>query len=402
MSLHIIYKNLFEIKLFHHYFLDKGEEIWDAMEQEEKDKIEALYDIRDIFEIIPTPDCINVLESHYCIFKNTSSGILVGIKAKPDKIQPLHFNPFVPLSKDLTFRFLIRLKDTNFKNYTALPLQGNSGTMFIFKNYTLNSSQIFPSLSAIPPVYSAATDYMPGDMLSDHPVNQTKLFTALVKTSNNTSTASDWLTETGDTNTPLDYANVNDRYPVANGFFFYTMKLANVQPKATLKNFSGEIIKPAMENIPGDFYSLQVDMRNFPQGFYSIHVESDAPVYQDDITFYLLQQSEFPFGLIEITVKSDQADYDLTDPVHLSSPSFELRFRNRRTFWRYFGKIFNTPFEVEHPLPLTRYGSIEVVKPPEPEDTKTIILPNPSGSMIMAEALAKPDEKKYYSDIHIN
>jgi hypothetical protein len=402
MSLHIIYKNLFDIKLLHHFFLDKGIETWDTMTQEEKDKIEAKYDIRDIFEITPTPDCNKVLRAHNCVFKNTSAGILVGIKAKPNELEPGKFKPFISLHKDLTFRFLIRLKDLNFTNYTALPLQGNSGKMFIFKNYTLNTSLSFPSLNAIPPVYEPAATYLPGDMLSDDPVNQTKLFTAMVKTINNTSVAADWLTEEANAETPMNYANINDRYPVAIGFFIYKMKQENVYPIATMKNFSGDNINPKMEILQGDFYTIQVDMRNFPQGFYSIHIEGDNPAYIDNVTFYLMQQSEVPYGLIEIKVKSDQPDYDLTELEQLLSPVFELRFRNRRTFWRYFGKIFNTPFEVQDPLPLTRYGFIEVAKPPDPEEDKTILLPNPSDSLIMAEALTKTDEKKYYSDIQIN
>ena len=402
MSLNIIYKNLFEIRLLNHYFLDKGEEIWDSMDQEEKDKMEASYDIRDIFDITPTPDCFNTLQSHCCIFKNTSSGIVVGIKAKPDEIEPEKFNSFIPLHKDLTFRFLIRTKDMNFTNYTALPLQGNSSTMFIFKNYSLKASLNFPSLSAIPPVYKAGVTYMPGDMLSDHPSIQTKLFTALVKTTNATSTAEDWLTEAGNAETRLNYANVMDRYPVAEGFFTYKMNHVNIYPVFTMKNSAGDIITPKAEILLGEYYTIQADLRNFPQGFYSVHIEGSNLPYQDDVTFYLMQQSDIPFGLIEIKVKSEQADYDLTDQDQLLSPYFELRFRNRRTFWRYFGKIFNIPFEVQDPLPLTRYGHIEVVKPPEPGDDKTITLPNPTGSMIMAEALVKADEKKYYSDIHIN
>jgi hypothetical protein len=57
---------------------------------------------------------------------------------------------------------------------------------------------------------------------------------------------------------------------------------------------------------------------------------------------------------------------------------------------------------LQDPLPLTRYGNIEIMKPPEPEDTKTIMLPNPSVSLIKAEALIHAEEKKYYSEIHIN
>ena len=106
--------------------------------------------------------------------------------------------------------------------------------------------------------------------------------------------------------------------------------------------------------------------------------------------------------MIEIKVKSNQAAFNLIEVDHLLSPTFEIRFRNRRTHWRYVGKIFETPYVVENPLPLTRFGYIEIIKPPEPDDTKTVMLPNPSDSPIKAEALINTDEKNYYSEIHIN
>ena len=403
MSQLLIYKNLFEIKILHHYFLDKGEEVWDSMNQEDKDTMEAKYDIRNILEITPTMDCTNVLSSHNCIFKPTSGGILVGIKAKSDDVHPDEFKPYIPLSENLTFRFLIQLKDLNFLNYTALPISGNKNSMFIFKNSIINASISFPSLSTVPPVYENGTVYMPGDMLSDDAVNPTKLYTALVKTSDDPNLSEDWLSETGDIDTSLNYVNVNDSYPVESGFFHYTMKVADSYPTATMKNSSGNIVKPKMEILPGDFYTMQYDMRQFPQGFYSIHIDSsDNPVYHDDVTFYLLQQSETPFGLIEIKVKSSQAAFNLIEVDHLLSPTFEIRFRNRRTHWRYVGKIFENPYVVENPLPLTRFGYIEIVKPPEPDDTKTVMLPNPSDSLIKAEALINTNEKNYYSEIHIN
>jgi hypothetical protein len=287
-------------------------------------------------------------------------------------------------------------------NYTALPLQGNRGKMYIFRNNITNALFRFPSLSAVPPVYENDTVYMPGDMLTDDLDVQTKLYTAFVKTTNNPDLSEDWQTEEGNIDTPLNYVNVNDRYSVANGFLTYKMTIENSYPIVILKNSAGDIIDPKIEILPGDFYTIQIDMRQFPEGFYSIHIDSDNPDYHDDLTFYLLQQREVPFGLIEIVVKSNQAAYNLTNMDDLLSPTFELRFRNRRTHWRYSGKIFDTPYVHGNPLPLTRFGHIEIVKPPVPGDVKTITLPNPSENLIVAEALINTEEKKYYSEIHIN
>ena len=398
----LLYKSLFEVNILHHFFLNKGEQEWDKMSQEDKDRMESNSDIREIFDITPTQESTKALSSHSCIFKKTSTGILVGVKAKPDELIPGKFNSFVPLADNLTFRFLVKLKDMNFLNYTALPIQGNRGKIFLLNNSFTNATNTFPSLSAIPPVFKPGNTYMPGDILSDNANNPTKLFTALVKTGNNPTLSADWLTENGNITTPLSYVNANDSYPVANGFFTYTMKVKDTKPIATMKNSSGFTVTPKMEIIQGDFYTLQVDLLKFPQGIYSIHIDSDNPTYHDDVTFYLLQGSETPFAMIEIKVKSKQNAFNLTDQGDLLSPTFEIRFRNRRTHWRYLGKLFDAPYVLENPLPLTRYGNIEIMKPPEPEDTKTIMLPNPSVSSIKAEALINTEEKKYYSEIHIN
>lgn len=402
MSQSLLYKSLFEVNIMHHFFLNKGEQEWDKMSQEDKDRMESKSDIREIFDITPTQESTKALSSHNCIFKKTSTGILVGIKAKPDELNPGKFNSFVPLADNLTFRFLVKLKDLNFMNYTALPLQGTRDKIFVFSNSLNITSNTFPSLSAIPPVFKLGNTYMPGDMLSDNANNPTKLFTALIKTDNNPTLSADWLTENGNLTTPLIYVNVNDSYPVANGFFTYTMKVKDAKPIATLKNSSGFTIQPKMEVLPGDFYTLQIDLLKYPQGIYSVHIDSDDPAYHDDVTFYLLQGIETPFALIEIKVKSKQSAYDLFSQGNLLSPTYEIRFRNRRTHWRYLGKLFDPPYVLENPLPLTRYGNIEIMKPPEPEDTKTIMLPNPSVSLIKAEALIHTEEKKYYSEIHIN
>lgn len=402
MSQSILYKSLFEVKIRHHYFLNKGEHTWDSMSQEDKDSQEEKFDVRDILDITPTTDCIKALNAHNCVFRKTSSGIIVGIKALVDVANAGKFKPFVTLNDNETFRFLVKLKDYNFLNYTALSLQSSRNKLFALNNSINNASYRFPVLSAFPPVFENGKTYMPGDMLSDSSTNQSKLFTALVKTTDNPVGSDEWLTENGNANTPLNYVNINDSYPVANGFLTYTMTEKNSYPIAKLKDASGFTINPKMEVLQGEFYSLQVDMLKYPEGIYSIHIDSDNPAYHDDVTFYLLHSSDTPFALIEVKVKSKQTAFHLINQGNLVSPVFEIRFRNRRTHWRYLGKTFSTPYIPDNPFPLTRFGNIEVLKPPDLENGEAIMLPNPSASLIKAEALINANETKYYSEIYIN
>jgi hypothetical protein len=401
MSQIIMYKNLFEVKIRHHYFLNKGEKEWDSMTTEERNNQEEKFDVREILDITPTMDCTKLLNAQNCVFRKTASGILVGIKAKPDSANAGKFNPFVTLTNE-TFRFAIKLKDYNFLNYTALSLQSDRNKMYVLSNNNTNSAGSYPSLSCIPPVFESGKTYMPGDMLSDNAISQTRLYTALVKTTANPTGSADWLTENQGTGTPMSYINLNDNYPVANGFFTYTMKEKDSIPIVQIKDAAGNTINPKMEILLGDFYILQVDMLKYKEGFYNIKIDSNNPAYHDEVTFYLMQGSNSPFAIIEIKVISRQSAYDLINQGSLTSPVFEIRFRNRHTYWRYISKKFSSPFITEDPLPLTRFGNIEVLKPPEPEETETMSLPNPSVSLIKAEALANPIETKFYSDIHIN
>jgi hypothetical protein len=375
MSQIIMYKNLFEVKIRHHYFLNKGEKEWDSMTTEERNNQEEKFDVREILDITPTMDCTKLLNAQNCVFRKTASGILVGIKAKPDSANAGKFKPFVTLTNE-TFRFAIKLKDYNFLNYTALSLQSDRNKMYVLSNNNINSAGSYPSLSCIPPVFESGKTYMPGDMLSDNAISQTRLYTALVKTTANPTGSADWLTENQGTDTPMSYINLNDNYPVANGFFTYTMKEKDSIPIVQIKDAAGNTINPKMEILLGDFYILQVDMLKYKEGFYNIKIDSNNPAYHDEVTFYLMQGSNSPFAIIEIKVISRQSAYDLINQGSLTSPVFEIRFRNRHTYWRYISKKFSSPFITEDPLPLTRFGNIEVLKPPEPEETmKQLCIP---------------------------
>jgi hypothetical protein len=403
MSITITYGILFEIKIMHHYFLNKGKEFFDRMSDTDKTKMMLKYDARDIFEIKPTEECSKILNACNCIFKPTSTGILVGFRAESNGLLPPKFKPFKSLADNAIFTFLIKLHDLDFMNYTALPFNGNSGQVFTFQNTISGSSKKFPSISSIPPVYKSAKEYLPGDMLSNNPNNQTKLFTALKKTTNNTSTITDWRTEQLADNLPLQYVNVNDRHPLVRGIFSYQVKVANVEPTATIKTASEITVTPKVTMLAGDFRTLQIDMREFPEGFYTMHVQSAAPVYTDDVAFYLLQQRESPFGIIQLNVKSDDAAYNMLDQQgFMRSPTYELRFRNRSTCWRYIGEKFNDASVTDSPFPLTRFGFIENVSVKDKNGNLVHDLPNPSLSIIKTEALVKTTEKNFYSEIHIN
>jgi hypothetical protein len=403
MSLIITYNILFEVNILHHYFLNRGERVFDLMTEEEKAEIMMKYDVREFFSIIPSDECRKKLEAHQCIFKATSKGLIVGLRAESNGEDPPRFKPFSHLPDDLEFIFHVHFSDHALMNYSALPLSGNGGTIYVFGNVSGGVARQYPSISATAPLFKTGTEYLPGDMVSDNLGNPTKLFIAKLKNTSGTSNTTNWLREKKADGFPVTYANVNDRRTLVRGTFLYRVTTAGVEPAVTIKNASGNEVKARIDIIPGDFRILQVDMRGLPEGIYSMHAESSSPAYSDDISFFLLQQSASPVGVIQVRVKSDQAAYNLLDAEgFMLSPEFRLRFRNRATHWRYIGKDFNEGSVTGLPLPLTRYGFVENVSVPDKDGVLVDDLPNPSVTTIRAEAMTKPDEKRFLSEIHIN
>lgn len=403
MSISTTYGILFEIKALHHYFLNRGRLIFDSMNETDQAKMLAKYDVREVFEIVPTDECRKILNACGCIFKATPTGLLVGLRAESNGLPSPKFKPFADLGNDLIFTFSINIRDYNFMNYTALPFTGNSGQVFLFQNITNGSPKKFPALSVIPPLQENNREYLPGDMLSDNQGIQSRLFTALRKTNAPTTNQTDWLTEKTADKVPLQYVNVNDRHQVVRGIVSYRMKTIHVDPTVTVTTANGITVTPRISVLSGDFKTVQVDLRDFPEGLYTLHIDSVVPAYHEIVSFYLVQQRESPFGIIKIHVKSDSVTYDLLDAQgFLRSPVYELRFRNRATRWKYLGEKFNANSVTDTPLPLTRFGFIDNVKVKGKDGHWIDDLPNPSVPIIKTEALVNSTEKDFYSEIHIN
>jgi hypothetical protein len=284
-----------------------------------------------------------------------------------------------------------------------LPLSGNISDIYVFRNVLGESFKQFPSLGSNAPLHLSGEEYLPGDMNSDNLSNPEKLFIAKLKNQSATSNATNWLKELKSDGFPMTYANVNDRWRLVRGSFNYKVTVSGADPVVTIKNEYGQVVNARINVLPGDFRILQIDLGGFPEGIYTMHAESASPPYSDDLSFFLLQQASAPFGVIRLTVKSDSTQYDLLDAQgFLLSPPFELRFRNRATHWRYIGENFNEGSVTNLPLPLTRLGFIENVSVQDINGNPVDDLPNPSISMIRAEAMTKLDEKRFLSEIHIN
>jgi len=402
MGITTTYAILFEVQLLHHYFLNSGTKHFSAMTAGEQAEMMLKYDVREVLDIVPTSECRKALERHRCIFKRTARGLIVGLKSEPGQ-NPQTTKPFIPITDDQLFTFHLHLKDFGFFNYTDLPLTGNTGRLFLFNNLKSGQAKGFPSLCAFPKTYDNALEYLPGDMAVDNNADPATLYTARLKTTAAPAGSSDWLEEKKSDGLPMSYAGAADRYPMVRQQLRYRVKTADVEPEVVVRTMAGTEVGVKTELLPGQFRTVQLDLRGLPEGLYSLHAESADHSYQDDLVFYLLQQQAPPFAVLQLTVRSNDTNYDMLDEEgNLLAPSYVLRFRNRATHWRYIGKKFSAASVTAAPLPLTRFGFVDGVTVPDKDGAPVDDLPNPEVSMFKAEALAVAAEKKFYSEIHIH
>lgn len=134
MSYSIKYKELFSVKIFHQYFLNKGEDKFSTMSVDERLKQLNNYNIQSAINIVPTARTLQKLNGHKLILRTHGAGFSVWSKVSDvdDK------TPFIELVEDLYFTFIIQIKDALFYNYTDLKFE-SSGKPYYLANRALDS-----------------------------------------------------------------------------------------------------------------------------------------------------------------------------------------------------------------------------------------------------------------------
>lgn len=408
MSGTTLYKTLFQVKILHHYFLNKGAEVFDNI-AEEKDKIEIFrnYDIQEFLTIAPTESCKKLLKQYRCVFKVTRDGFLVGIKSR--KIAADKFKAVFKPGGNLHLSFLISFVDNFFINYTCLPLKRNlkeldgfisqENNVYYCHNLTTDSAKKPPFITKIAPKFKNGTAYSAGDILSNSETNPTKLFIA--KKITTTAPPSDnWIDDDIVRGKPLQYAGVNDLLPVFTDMIRFNSGLADPDLTVTVTDAQGnnipaetKFIKDKKGNDPGKLIAL-TDIHLLNEGFYKINFKDG--VFDKTFPFYRLSKPAEADMIVDLVIKGNTADYTIIDVDNddtnddddsnndlMKSPVFEIRFRNRATNWQYKGNNFSNN-SVTGPHPLTKNGYINAtVKDKNGQDVDD--LPNPSVKMIKAK-----------------
>ena len=105
------YHRLFDIQVLHHYWLDEGPTLFDKLAAEQQNNRLLEYDMRSFFRFAPLPSTQTALRSYRCIFRETAFGGLVAAPAG------------VTLPDDQVFEFALSVNSGQFFDYTSLTFR---------------------------------------------------------------------------------------------------------------------------------------------------------------------------------------------------------------------------------------------------------------------------------------
>ncbi len=398
MSFTTSYRTLFEVKLLHHYFLNRAESLFDNMDDVSKGRSLMGYDVSNFVNIEPTPACARNLSKYRLIYKNTPFGFIVGTRSRKSGAK---YFPAIEIEDDLQFTFKLTYNDVFFANYTSLPLVRTEDAVYYFQNRVTGSAKKYPFLSGYAAVFAAGT-YSSGDILGDAATNPAKLFIAN-KLTDKTPPHADWAEDELVSGKPLQYVTKADLLPVYTEAIRYKTDQAGLSLTATAQNRRGETIPLQCATVTDSDKSVAlVDIHNLPEGYYTVTLDDSGKPYNKQFPFYKLAKKGGMHALIDISVKSDDASYNLFNgDGSFKEPVYELRFKNRATVWRYLGAQFTNKPE-SGPHPLTSRGVVAVtVKNKDAEDVADV----PNAGIEMVKTEHPDDDNAHYnviSEIYIN
>ena len=121
------YKQLFGVDILHRFFLDNGLQKFGNMSMKDQFQQLARYDFQSVFNVVPSDETRLRLNGHRLLLKKYNKGFAVWAKIVPNENR----RPFIDLNDDLSFTFLVMIKDPRFHNYTDFNLDNSGRTIWL-------------------------------------------------------------------------------------------------------------------------------------------------------------------------------------------------------------------------------------------------------------------------------
>jgi len=298
------YRTLFDVRLLHHYWLDEGATIFDQIADAQKKAARLLaYDIRPVLNVVPTAETETTLSAYRCLFRQTSIGFAVAAPA----------TAIIPAAT--VCQFIVSTESSQFYDYTSLTIRPQ-------KVY-----ELFNTADGITYRYKENVPVL----------------------SNLTGT-----TRGAGPNTALFLSSEipapTSKDPVE----------ALVQSGGALLQLTGDDpggatqqISPTASALPAFVHQADAPVIVPPAGL--VGAPARGVQLSTDIT-------DDVFALISLTaVRGDNDAFSFVDGAgapKAKAPVYEVRFKNRSTFWTYLDARTGTVGSTEpNPLPLTFFGN---------------------------------------------
>ncbi|RLJ18009.1 hypothetical protein DJ031_11895 [bacterium endosymbiont of Escarpia laminata] len=354
----IEYRPLCTVHFRHGYYFDRGQECFESLSANARQRIQDQADIHQDLEIQPTADSRLLINRYRLVYRQTEDGFLVAapVSRDPDSGEPVFA---AGLEAGFKLRFSLRLKNPHFLDFTNLPLDKLQGGIYHFSNDADNPEQNSLHLSRPLQGFSDAVQYQPGDLLIDDPLDPQQRLSAPDKIeAGDTFDIEDWQTsppykvyESG----PIPAGEVATGDHVIHSGSVYVSQIDD--PSGDFANSDHWLrqYSPLLQGVSRDDWlllypnHLSIALDN-PQHYLKLRVfDLDAQMLleetydgdseRNEITVDLagLKSGRYRlqlFGLIELEATTD--DYRLLDGDGvLQSPDYLINFINRATYWRY-------------------------------------------------------------------
>ena len=429
----IVFKKLFEVRILHDYFLttEDGTSFFERNNDQKADLITKkllynIYDARDLFEIEPLESTKTRIKEYRLIVKNTNLGFLVGVEVHVEnKMGEMVYRPRLEMDSFINLAFSIKSRVPFFKSFTNTTLKAKLPSIYYFTN---KDKEAFNDIDH--------TSLPLSNKVHTHQDGNTYEMGALANFDGEVREA---LQDT-DGNDPGHWQKIEDwrfvsdadRMLLPNTFTYRLSKEENVtQIEFTLKDESNNEIKKISKNgdeILGNInlnFAKDDTLKSIESGFYTLSIKKNtgAEVLHKVYLNAEIYDKNY-LGIIDIRLDEINSAYSLFDADGFLTRSidpitqkkshliFELRFKNRRTYWRYNKESDFTNDEKNTTNQfLNEFSSVALVSDLPKALTKILIPfrkavpPNPPQELMLPPpklTSIRVEKNKIFSEIYIN
>ncbi len=359
-----LYKRLFEVNLLHDYYLISSDGI--SFFEKPKAEKEALiknminqqaYNVADFLEIQPTEATKKTLSEFKLIYKTTTLGFLIGIEVREElKLGAKVYKPRFKLPDTLSLTFSIRIAVANFLSMTNISMRPTLPAIYYFTNKGKEEFiEADPNYKTLPisieaKNHQSGMHYEMGALV--------KFGTGLREALEFTTTSSSNLSFWGKLKDKRYVTNA-DRILLPPIFNYPIKKEQNItQLQIVLEDQDDNLIKSItkssanpLQNILLNFEMIDETIENpiaIPEGLYNLKIkENGGPEISYLVHLNDNLYNKNHLGIIDIRLDETDSPFSLLDVEgylktrtentgeYISHPVYELRLKNRKTYWRY-------------------------------------------------------------------